>query len=140
MYLGQTESAIALMEKGLESLTPITPPNSYLVWRFKAIDELLFLGDGKAAKKSFEKAAEWARQSSDEQAPLIAEISTETAQFLAKNPVSRAAQMSAWAQVLVAAKDKQTEEIATERIEALGGTIVVNEGGQVSVNFNLYDE
>ena len=137
---GQPERAIALMEKGLASLTPTTPPRSYYIWRFKAIDELLFLGDGEAAKQSFEKAAEWARQSSDEEAPFIAEISSQTAQFLTKNPVSRSAQISAWAQVLVSARDEETEQIATERIESLGGTIVVNEGGQVSVNFNIYDE
>ena len=44
------------------------------------------------------------------------------------------------AQVLVAARDEQTEQIATKRIESLGGTIVVNDGGQVSVDFNIYDE
>ncbi|MBE9065399.1 hypothetical protein IQ260_01895 [Leptolyngbya cf. ectocarpi LEGE 11479] len=140
LRLGRPDQAIALMEKGLASLTPTTPPRAYYIWRFKAIDELLFLGDGEAAKKSFEKAAEWARQSSDEEAPLIAEISSQTAQFLAENPVSRSAQISAWAQVLVSARDEETEQIATEKIEALGGTVVVNEGGQVSVNFNIYDE
>lgn len=140
LYLGQPERSVALMKKGLTSLNPTTPPRSYYIWRFKAIDELLFLGDGEAAKQSFEKSAEWARQSSDEEAPLVAEISSQTAQFLAQNPVSRAAQISAWAQVLVGARDEETEKIATEKIEALGGTIVVNEGGQVSVNFNIYDE
>lgn len=140
LRLAQAERSIELMEKGLVSLTPTTPPRSYYIWRFKAIDELLFLGDGEVAKKSFEKAAEWARQSSDEEAPLIAEISSQTAEFLAANPVSRSAQISAWAQVLVSARDEETEQIATEKIEALGGTIVVNEGGQVSVNFNIYDE
>ncbi len=140
LRLGKPNRSIALMEKGLESLTPTTPPRSYYIWRFKATDELLFLGDGEAAKQSFEKSAEWARQSSDEEAPLIAEISSQTAQFLAKNPVSRSAQISAWAQVLVSARDEETEQIATERIESLGGTIVVNEGGQVSVNFNIYDD
>ena len=128
------------MEKGLAYLSPIILPRSYYVWRFKAIDELLFLGDGDAAKQSFEKAAEWARQSPDEEAPFIAEISSQTAQFLTDNPVSRSAQISAWAQVLVSARDAETQQIVTERIEALGGTVVVNEGGQVSVNFNIYDE
>ncbi|MEM9264985.1 MAG: hypothetical protein AAGA46_05635 [Cyanobacteria bacterium P01_F01_bin.13] len=140
LRMGRPQLAIQLMEKGLASMRPNLPPRSYYVWRFKAIDELLFLGDGKAAKQSYEKSAEWAQQSSDEEAPLVAELSSKTAQFLAKNPVSRAAQISAWAQVLVAARDEETEKIATERIEALGGTIVVNEEGQVSVNFNIYDE
>lgn len=140
LRLGQPERSIELMDRGLAFLRPTTPPRSYYVWRFKAIDELLFLGDGEAARQSFQKAAEWAGQSSDEEAPLIAEISSQTAEFLAKNPVSRSAQISAWAQVLVSARDEQTEQIATERIESLGGTIVVNEGGQVSVNFNIYDD
>lgn len=140
LRLAQAERSIELMEKGLASLTPTTPRRSYFIWRYKAIDELLFLGDGEAAKQSFEKAAEWARQSSDEEAPLIAEISSQTAEFLATNPVSRSAQISAWAQVLVSARDEETQQIATKKIEALGGTVVVNEGGQVSVNFNIYDE
>ena len=110
------------------------------MWRFKAIDELLFLGDGVAAKQSYENSANWAKQSWDEEAPLVAQLSAQTAQFLAKNPVSRTAQISAWTQVLLSAKDEQTQKIATERIELLGGTVVVNNGGQVSVQFNIYDE
>ncbi|MEL6230317.1 MAG: hypothetical protein AAFR24_10435 [Cyanobacteria bacterium J06627_3] len=140
LYLAQAEQSVALMEKGLASLAPNIPPRSYYVWRFKAIDELLFLGDGVAAQKSYENSANWAKQSSDEEAPLVAQLSAQTAQFLARNPVSRAAQISAWTQVLLSAKDEQTQKIATERIELLGGTVVVNNGGQVSVQFNIHDE
>ncbi|MGB7444685.1 MAG: hypothetical protein WA919_26760, partial [Coleofasciculaceae cyanobacterium] len=65
MYAAQPEKSVALMEKGLKSMSPQTPDKSYYVWRYKGIDELLFLGDGQAAQQSFAKAAEWASTYSD---------------------------------------------------------------------------
>jgi len=135
MYAGRPDLTVALMAQGLQHMTPTLPPRSYFVWRYKGIDELLFLGDGMAAQQSFEMAADWARQSPDPESDAIAQVSQQTAQFLAQNPVSREAQIGAWAEVYLRAVDDKGRQIAREKIEALGGEIVVSEGGRVSVRY-----
>lgn len=140
IYAAQPEQAVSLMETGLESLSPNLPPRSYFIWRYKAIDELLFLGDSEAAKNSYEMAANWAEQSSHPDAESVAQASRRTAEFLEENSSSRAAQISSWAQVLVRAVDSYTVQLATERIESLGGTIIVSETGRVSVRYRPDDE
>jgi hypothetical protein len=129
LYAGTPERSVALMEKGLKSLSPKNPPKSYYLWRYKAIDELLFLGDSQAARKSFEKAAEWASFYSDQESQFVAAISRQTAGFIARNPNSKLAQISAWAMVINNATDQRTRQIAISRIEALGGKVTFTESG-----------
>jgi hypothetical protein len=133
LYAGMPEKSVELMEKGLKSLTPQTPPKSYYVWRYKGTDELLFLGDAQAARKSFEKAAEWASIYSDLESKNVEAISRQTAQFLARNPNSKSAQVGAWTMVLQNAVDDRTRKIAVSRIEALGGKVVITPEGGVQV-------
>lgn len=121
------------MEKGLKSLSPKAPPKSYYVWRYKGTDELLFLGDSQAARKSFEKAAEWASVYADPESQNVAAISRQTAQFLARNPNSKYAQVGAWSMVLQNAVDDRTRQIAISRIEGLGGKVVVTPEGEVRI-------
>jgi hypothetical protein len=139
IYAAQPEQAVALMAQGLESLAPDLPSNSYLVWRYKAVDQLLFLGDSAAARESFDSAADWAEQSSDPEATSVAAISRQTARFLETNPSSRAAQISSWAQVLAGAVDDTTRNLAITRIEDLGGEVVVSGRGIASVNYRPDD-
>jgi hypothetical protein len=124
MYAGMPERSVGLMEKGLKFLSPTAPAKSYYVWRYKGIDELLFLGDEQAAQKSFETAAKWASNYSDEESKQIAAISQGTAQFIASNPNSKLSQVSAWSMVLSSAVDDKTRQRAIAEIEALGGQIV----------------
>jgi hypothetical protein len=133
LYAGMPEKSVALMEKGLKSLSPKDPPRSYYVWRYKGTDELLFLGDAQAARKSFEKAAEWASVYADPESQNVAAISRQTAQFLARNPNSKYAQVGAWSMVLQNAVDDRTRQIAISRIEGLGGKVVVTPEGEVRV-------
>ena len=42
LYGGMPEKSIALMDKGLKSLSPQLPKKSYYIWRYKGTDELLF--------------------------------------------------------------------------------------------------
>jgi len=135
MYAAMPERTIEIMDRGLSSMTPQIPPKGYFVWRNKAIDQLLFLGDSKGARQSFEMAAKWADQSNDPNAANIAQASRQTAQFLAKNPSSKAAQISAWVQVASYAIDDETRRLAIERIESLGGEVLANELGQVTVRY-----
>ncbi len=130
LFAGMPERSIALIDKGLKSMTPQIPPDSFYVWRYKGIDELLFLGDIPAAIESFEKAADWATASPDENGPSAAQISQETAAFLRTNPNIKCAQVSVWTMVLGNAPEELTRDIAIARIQELGGNFVKTpEGG-----------
>lgn len=131
--------AIALMDEGLIHMNPSLPSDSYLVWRYKGLDEFLFLGDYTAAQVSLETAADWVQQSETPDREIIANSLRQTSQFLAQNPTGKEAQIGAWAQVLVQAADEATQKIATEHIEALGGEIIISETGQVSVRYRSTD-
>jgi hypothetical protein len=133
MYAGLPERSTAIAIQGLTSLKPNVPPTSYYAWRQLGIDQLLFLGDAKAAQKSFETAADWANQSSAPDSDRVAALSTQTAAFLANNPNSKTAQVAAWVMVLTNAPDQGTQKIAASRITALGGKITTNPNGSFSV-------
>ncbi|MGA9383361.1 MAG: hypothetical protein WBV73_31745 [Phormidium sp.] len=135
LFAGEPEKAITLMEKGLELLTP-EQPGTYYVWRYKGTDELLFLGDTKKAQKSFAKAAEWASEHSNQESQNIASISRRTAEFLADDPDITLAQEGAWEIVLINAlnaNDERTRKRVIERIEALGGKVIISPKGAVKV-------
>lgn len=133
LYAGMPEKSVALMKQGLQSLKPNVPPGSYYVWRQLGIDQLLFLGDAQAARQSFETAAAWARTSALPGSTGVASISQQTADFLARNPNSKSAQVAAWTMVLSSAPDEQTQKIAVDRITDLGGKVIENPDGTVSV-------
>jgi hypothetical protein len=131
MYAGMPERTIEIMERGLQSLSPGVPKRSYFVWRFKGIDELLFLGDTTAAENSFATAAAWASKFTDEQSQSVAAISQRTAEFLRENPDSKNAQISAWTMVLNSQSDERTRARAIREIEALGAKIVSTPEGNM---------
>ena len=132
MYAGMPQRSVNIMNKGLESLNPWVPKNSYYIWRYKAIDELLFLGDSQAARKSFTNASQWASEHSDEESKLVASLSKKTAEFLEQNPLSKNAQISSWGMVLSHGTDKKTTQRAIRQIEALGGKVISTpQGNQI---------
>jgi hypothetical protein len=132
MYAAMPKRSVALMEKSLKSLSPWVPERSYYVWRYKAIDELLFLGNSSAARQSFETAANWANNYSDEESKQVVTISQKTAEFLSHNPDSKQAQIAAWAMVLNNHVDEKTRKIAIGQIEALGGKVISTpQGNQI---------
>ncbi len=135
MFAGQPDRAVEMMERGLAPMTPTLPPGGYRVWRYLGIDQLLFLGDGEAARQSFEMAADWADVSDEPEAASVAQASRQTAAFLAENSASKAAQINAWLQVINLAVDDQVRRIAIERIQALGGEILDISEGQVIVRY-----
>jgi hypothetical protein len=139
LYAGMPEKSVALMNQSLKSMSPQMPAKSYYVWRNKAIDELLFLGDSQASQKSFAMSAEWAATHPDAESQIVAEASQQTAQFLSRNPDSRWAQISAWSSILNYAVDQKTRNLAVSKIEALGGKIKVNAEGQFQVIFSEKD-
>ncbi len=129
LYAGTPEKSIALMEKGLKSLSPQLPQKSYFIWRYKGTDELLFLGNAQAAQTSFLKAAEWASTYTDEESKQVAFVSQKTAEFLSKNPNSKSARIATWMIVLNNKVDEKTRKRAIREIEALGGKVVINPDG-----------
>ena len=135
LYAGMPEQTVELMEETLQRLSPKDPPRAYYIWRYKALDELLFLGDAQAAQRSFEKAAEWASTYSDEEAKRVEQITNRTAQRLAENPSDKTVQINAWAGVLSYAKDEQTRQNVIHRIEELGGKVTIDSQGQMQISF-----
>lgn len=134
-FAAQPEQSVAITAQGLERLTPTLPSDGFYIWRYRGVDELLYLGDGKAAQQSFQTAADWGRQSTEVDAAIIAENSQRTADFLANNPLSKQAQVNAWASVLANAFDDATRQKAIDRIKALGGSVMINEAGEIRLQF-----
>ena len=133
MYAAQPQTTVDIIEQHLPVLTPQTPPESAIIWRYKAVDELLFLGKPKAAQESYETAAEWAKQSPDPAVQATAAASRQTAQFIAENPNSRRTLIAGWSQILSQAIDENTFNLAVQQVEALGGSVVRTENGGISV-------
>lgn len=133
MYAGKPDRTVEIIERNLPRLSPKLPDRAYYVWRYKAVDELLFLGDSEAARQSFLKAAEWAQAYSDPEGQSIAASSLSTADYLKTNPDSKAAQISAWTMVLANALDDGAKQVAVQRMQALGATLEPTEDGRFRI-------
>lgn len=131
LYSGQPDISVDLMRKGLEQLSSQDPPRGYYAWRYMGVDQLLFLGEGEAARDSFAKAAEWASEYSDPESESIVALSTSMAEFLAENPSSKWAQFQAWASVLFNATDEKTRQRAIESMEEIGGRVILDSEGRI---------
>jgi hypothetical protein len=139
LYAAMPERAIKLMDQGLKSLSPQVPEKSYYAWRYKGIDELLFLGDAQSSKQSFETAAKWASTYSDEESKYFAAISQKTVDFLNRNPDSKHARIATWAMVLNNKVDERTRKRAINAIEALGGKVITTPQGNSQILFPPQD-
>jgi hypothetical protein len=135
LYAAMPERSIALMEKGLKSLKPKLPEKSYYIWRYKGIDELLFLGNAQAAQQSFMSAATWANNYTDEESKYVVFTSLKTANFLRQNPQSKYAQIATWGMILNNQVDERTRKRAISEIENLGGKVVTTPGGVSQIIF-----
>ncbi|MBO3460218.1 hypothetical protein G7B40_023835 [Aetokthonos hydrillicola Thurmond2011] len=133
IYAGMPERSINLMEDGLKLLSPWVPKKSYYIWRYKGIDELLFSGNSSAAKQSFATSADWASKHSDEESKQVAFFSQKTTEFLDRNPSLRKAQIAGWTMVLNNGVDEKTRHRAISKIEALGGKVLVNPDGTMTI-------
>ncbi|WP_448527890.1 hypothetical protein [Parathermosynechococcus lividus] len=123
VYASQPKTSVELMAQGLTHLDPHYQPSAYLVWVFRAMDELLFLGQGLAAAQSYDRAAEWAELQTDPHIREAAPYYRSLAQTLRNDPDSRMAQMNAWIWALVNAVSDRSRETAIENIERLGGEV-----------------
>ncbi len=132
LFAGTPERTVELLDRGLAEMTPLEPDGSQFLWRMKAIDEHLFLGDIDSAIKSYLKAAEWAGYHDDPKSRDAASRSKDTAAFLLRDPRSVRAQVTAWVSLLSNARDNVTRQRAIGELEALGVELTLNENGSVT--------
>ena len=133
LFAAQPEKTVSLMSEILANISPEISEYSFLLWTYKATDEILFLGDLEAAQKSYEQAAKWVEVQEDEAGKELASRYRGTAAFLASNPDSTQAQISAWVTVLSSSQDNKTKQHAISKIKDLGGDVIVNDDGQVKI-------
>jgi hypothetical protein len=134
LYAGLPDRTVAILSDRLPHLSPTLPPQAYRLWRYKATDELLFLGDAESAKKSYEKGVEWAIKNGSPEALASVEAYQDSIRFLESDPDSISAQISAWSSILGNAFDEKTQQLAIDRIQGLGGNITSNGQGGYSIS------
>lgn len=139
LYAGRPEKTVELIDTSLQKLSPNKPADGFYVWRYKAVDELLFLGNSSAARTSYDTAADWAKKSSVPEARFMSEQSRKTANFLASNPDSRNAQIDAWGSLLTTALDDGARIRIIKKIESLGGSVLISEDGGISIRYQRAD-
>lgn len=120
LFAGQPEKTVQLLEKGLTQVTPTLPPDAFWLWRYKALDELLFLGDIEATIASLENLAKWANQSPLPDTESYAANAQRTANFLRQNPASRQVRASSWVMIWHNAINEDVRQYVQLQIEALG--------------------
>ena len=133
LFAGNPKESVNLITQGLKSVDPKTSPKAHFLWTYKAVDELLFLGDSQAAKESYKMAAKWSMNSSSPLRKLTSARMKKMAEFLEDNPDSVYVQIGAWVQVLGNARDNITRQKAVDNIERLGGKITITPEGEVNV-------
>ncbi len=133
LFAGQPKKTVELINQVLESASPDLPGYPFLLWTYKATDEILFLGNLGAAKNSYEMAAEWASMRNDDLGKEMASRYLATAKFLASNPDSTDAQIGAWVNVLSQAQDVKTQQHAIKQLEKLGVEITFDSDGRLEI-------
>ncbi|MDJ0713298.1 MAG: hypothetical protein QNJ54_03640 [Prochloraceae cyanobacterium] len=141
LFAGKPDRTVALMQEVIDSISPDIAPKSYLVkqdanylWNYKGVDEILFMGDLKAARHSYEMAEKWSKYREDETGNYMAEVASRTAHFLAttKRDVKHAS-IGAWLSILSNASDDKTRDYALDRLKALGVIFNITDEGTVEV-------
>ena len=133
IFAAKPQKTVSLINEVLESVSPDMPGYPFLLWTYKATDEILFLGDLQAAQNSYLTAAEWASKREDELGEKMANRYLQTVQFLASNPDSTEKQIAAWILVLNNAKDEKTKSYALEKLKDLGAEISITKEGQLKI-------
>ena len=132
LFSGRPDKSVQLIDYGLRYITS-DQPIAYQIWLFKATNELLFLGETQEARKSFEKAAQWAEKENTEDSLSASQIFYQTAQFLADNPDSTKARASAWLMILNNARDDEVRKVALRNLQKLGAEVKI-EGNRISIS------
>ncbi len=127
-YQGQPQVAVELMKRGTNALSPEINPRAWIIWRLKAIDQLLLVGDTLGAVQSLYKAAEWAENSPDKN---LAPQFRQAAAALQQNQDHQQVRFNAWLSVYYQTTDALVRERATQELLNLGATINTGENGEI---------
>ncbi len=133
IYAAQPKKTVEFLDQILTYIKPEKFPYASYLWTYKAVDELLFLGDTKAAEHSYRMAADWAMKRGDAEGESIAQRNLATAEFLATNPDSKLVRIAGWSFILNNAHDDKTRRYVLEQLKALGAEIVINPQGQLEI-------
>jgi hypothetical protein len=135
LFAGRPDKTVDLINKALETVNLQAPNYPFLLWTYKAADEILFLGDIKAAKHSYETAAQWARQYQYdvEISNNMAGRYDKTATFLASDPDPTQAQFGAWMSILSGTQDEKTKQYILEKLQELGAEIALFDNGNLII-------
>jgi hypothetical protein len=118
MYAGYPEKTIALMEDLLVSVDPKSPDTMFL-WTSKGLDELLFMGDKKAAIESYKMAAKWQSLADKKRVNNSAIKDLEIALKDTNEIELKQAQIRAWSSVLVYVKEQPRQQEILAKISSL---------------------
>lgn len=141
LFAGEPQESVSFLTHALKK-QPIKFESSippYYLWRAKGNNELLFLGDAEAAKKSYRSSIKSAQAYDDDDSKRIAEISEKSIEFLKTNPDSKFARIGAWINVLSNNPDQKTVRRVTEEIAALGGKVEVLGDGVIQIKMPQED-
>ena len=144
LFAAQPEKTVELMNQALENVNPQVSNYPFLLWAYKATDEILFLGDIKAAKNSYQNAAKWAKTykrygNDSDLGNEMAERFHKTAHYLASDPNPSQAQFGAWMSTLATAKDRKTKDYILDRLKELGAKVNVSPNGRLQVKPPKFD-
>ena len=126
---------VDLLNQVLQKISPQVDPLTPFIWSYKGIDEMLFLGQNKAAQHSHEMAAKWALKTTDPNRQFVAQRNQATADFLARNPNSKKARVMAWTLILSEAINEDTQATAIKQIKGLGGKVSFDSAGKIKIDF-----
>ncbi|MEG4804270.1 hypothetical protein QUB63_25680 [Microcoleus sp. ARI1-B5] len=129
-YQGNPETAVKLIERGTNALSPEIHPQAWIVWRTKGLDELLLLGDIPESIRSHEMAAEWVEKTPD--GKKLAPIFRATADFLRRDPDSVPVRFNAWSTVYYQTTDKLVRLRAKQALVKLGARVQKDRDGKES--------
>jgi hypothetical protein len=126
MYAGYPEKTIALMEQVLQSVDPASEEAAFL-WTSKGLDELLFMGDKKAAIESYKMAAKWQSLTKTKRPDSLTIQDLETALKDTNEIELKQAQIRAWSTVLVYVRDIPRQREILAKISSLKTELAVLE-------------
>ena len=129
-YQAKPEIAVQLMERGTSALSPQIDPQAWTVWRNKALDELLLLGDIPESIRSHEMAADWVE--GNPEGKQLAPIFRATAEFLRRDPDSVQVRFMSWSSVYAQTKDKFVRMRAKQALVKLGAQVRKDKDGKES--------
>lgn len=132
IFAARPEKTISLLEKSSKFLSPNMQNHPYMIFVYKAVDEILFFGNLEAAQKSYLEAARWAEKDSAVNKNVVQRF-RKTVNFLATNPDSSYTQVAGWSMILRANNDPKIQRYAIEKIKKLGGKIIVKADGEIIV-------